>query len=239
MAVNHVFISLCCLLLTAFFFPRADFSFFQGAERTHAAVVNTARATYLPQSVIKLYYFISCNHVYLTSKWGHCFSKLSWAAQVVMFISTVNEWWPPADALRRKRPSSSLLKSKQKGVQKIWGNMKQLWKPKTLPYQENGSDFSQEYLLICCRYVLEDGRWGNKIVRSKKRSMKTNDGFIPCILSGRKAMEVKPQSSLWFLESLLQTLHFYIVLLPFSTLTAGMVSLFKVPWSIGCRVSAW
>lgn len=127
----------------------------------------------------------------------------------------------------------------KRGFQKIWGNMKQLWKPKTLPYQENGSDFSQEYLLICCRYVLEDGRWGNKIVRSKKRSMKTNDGFIPCILSGRKAMEVKPQSSLWFLESLLQTLHFYIVLLPFSTLTAGMVSLFKVPWSIGCRVSAW
>ena len=42
-----------------------------------------------------------------------------------------------------------------------------------------------------------------------------------------------------FLESLLQTLHFRIVLLPFSTLTTGMVSLFKVPWSIGCRVSAW
>lgn len=36
-----------------------------------------------------------------------------------------------------------------------------------------------------------------------------------------------------------QTLHFHIVLLPFSTLTTGMVSLCKVPWSIGCRVSAW
>lgn len=63
LAVNYVFISLCCLLLTAFFFPRADFSFFQGAERTHAAVVNTEKATSLPQSVIKLYYFISCNRV--------------------------------------------------------------------------------------------------------------------------------------------------------------------------------
>lgn len=121
MAVNYVFISLCCLLLTAFLFPRADFSFFQGAERTHA-VVNKERATYLPQSAIKLYYFISC---IFDQQIRHCFSKLSGAAQVVMFIS-VNEWQPPptnstnpcpflswADALRRKRPSSSLLKSKK------------------------------------------------------------------------------------------------------------------------------
>lgn len=94
LAVNYVFISLCCLLLTAFFFPRADFSFFQGAERTHAAVVNTEKATSLPQSVIKLYYFISCNHVSLTSKWGTVFlSSLEQPKLWCLFPRSMNDHW--------------------------------------------------------------------------------------------------------------------------------------------------